>query len=69
MTVYVYINKLCSCNVDKEDLILCVKCNKALHSSCENKLNNNKDYTQCPSCNNIGCLGIKSEYAFLKIIK
>ena len=47
-------------------MILCVRCNKALHSSCENKLNNNKNYTQCPNCNNIGCLGIKSEYAFLK---
>ena len=56
---------LCSYNVNKEDLILCVRCNTALHVICHNKISN-KTYTQCPNCNRIGSLGINLEHAFLK---
>ena len=56
---------LCSNNINKEDLILCVRCNIALHNLCHNKISN-KTYTQCPNCNSIGSLGIKLENCFLK---
>lgn len=56
---------LCSCNVNKKDLILCVICNIALHDFCHNTISNTT-YTECPSCKMIGSLGINSEHPFLK---
>ena len=58
---------MCSNNVNKEDLILCVRCNKALHIICHNKISN-EDYTECPNCERVGSLGINLENVF-QIIK
>ena len=48
----------CYHKINVEDLVICTRCNISLHNTCECENRANKNYTQCPNCNNIGSLGI-----------
>ena len=55
---------ICKKNIDTCDLVTCVRCKISLHYLCEEKYSFNqgkKDFTQCPNCHKVGCLGFSFE--------
>ena len=50
--------KFCNDKIQPTQLLVCVRCDISLHESCYNIANcNNTNYTQCPKCERIGCIG------------
>lgn len=39
----------------------CFRCNASYHILCYDKHSLQKKYTQCPYCENIGCIGVYGE--------
>jgi len=40
---------------------ICIRCNASYHSLCYDKHSPQQDYTQCPYCEKIGCIGVYGE--------
>ena len=49
--------EICNKQIQLSDLLTCVRCNISLHTSCYDIVNGNKNYTQCPKCERVGCIG------------
>jgi hypothetical protein len=48
---------ICRKNVDKNEIVTCVRCNINLHTVCEDIYRHNRNYCKCPKCGHIGSLG------------
>jgi hypothetical protein len=50
--------EICNKQIHLDELLICVRCEISLHESCYRNTNdNNKNYTQCPKCERVGCIG------------
>uniref|UniRef100_A0A6C0EEK5 RING-type domain-containing protein n=1 Tax=viral metagenome TaxID=1070528 RepID=A0A6C0EEK5_9ZZZZ len=52
---------ICKEPIKLEDLVMCVRCNIKLCSSCEDEFRDGRPYCKCPNlnCKSVGSLGIK----------
>jgi len=50
---------ICWDELEPEKHVVCVYCNIALHRDCDTKNRGEKNYTQCPHCQRVGCLGVQ----------
>jgi len=51
----------CHKTVEKPELVTCVRCNIVMHKHC-NQEHSTQNYTECPSCNRTGSLGVMIEH-------